>query len=245
MARRSALIILAAGAWMRAAPAPTYVGAAACAKCHAEAYRKWSQSRHSKMVQPATPESVKGDFSRSQVQLRGSNYLLRQSDGVYYITESYLTGKEQEHRVDYTLGNRRMQHYLTTLSSGRIGGLPPTWDVLRKDWFHNLDIADPNQTDELQVQVWNKGCYSCHVSQEEKNFNVEQDTYQTTWLDFGTNCERCHGPGSEHVARRSAATRPRTATRHIVVHTRIDPAHNSIACAQCHSFRALYASGFT
>jgi len=40
-------------------------------------------------------------------------YGLSQKDGVYYITESYLTGKQQEHRVDYTLG-------LATLPSGRI-----------------------------------------------------------------------------------------------------------------------------
>src|SRR5580692_11691634 len=53
-------------------------------------------------------------------------------------------GKPQEHRVDYTLGSRRMQHYLTTLPDGKIVVLPPTWDVQRKQWFHNLDIADPD-----------------------------------------------------------------------------------------------------
>ena len=72
MVRSFVQFILAAGVLARAAT-PTYLGAAACAKCHAEAYHKWSQSRHSKMVQPATPQGVKGDFSRGQIQLRGSN----------------------------------------------------------------------------------------------------------------------------------------------------------------------------
>jgi len=62
------------------------------------------------MVQPAKTAAVKGDFSRGRITLRGDNYTLRQRDGVYYITESYLTGKPQEHRVDYTLGSRRIQH---------------------------------------------------------------------------------------------------------------------------------------
>src|SRR5690348_12496589 len=88
-----------------ASAAPTYIGAAACAQCHADQQKKWSQSRHSKMVQPANLESVKGDFSRGRIELRGSPYVLRRKDGAFYITESYLTGKPQEHRVDYTLGN--------------------------------------------------------------------------------------------------------------------------------------------
>src|ERR1039457_1465725 len=107
MDRCTALIVLSGGIAVPAAAAPSYVGAAACAKCHAEVYSKWSASRHSKMVQPATPQGIRGDFSRSsEVVLRGSPYGLRERAGVYYITESFLTGHPQEHRVDYTLGNQ-------------------------------------------------------------------------------------------------------------------------------------------
>ena len=225
--------------------APTYVGALACAKCHAETHRKWSQSRHSKMVQPATPAAVKGDFARGQVKLRDQPYGLRERDGVYYITESYLSGKPQEHRIDYTLGNRRIQHYLTTLEDGRVIVLPPSWDVLRKDWFHNLDIADPDETEGVLVQVWNKSCHSCHVSQQEKNFDTEKIQYKTAWLDFGTNCERCHGPASEHVARYSSVTPPKGPARDVVMQTRLDPARNTMVCAQCHSFRDIYKTGYS
>jgi predicted CXXCH cytochrome family protein len=80
-------------------------------------------------------------------------------------------------------------------------------------------------------------CYSCHVSQQEKNFDAEKNEYKTSWLDFGTNCERCHGPGSEHVAH------PRTPD--IVVQTRLDPTRNTMVCAQCHSFRDTFAKGFS
>ena len=236
---------LGAAVWAHAAGGPAYVGAAACARCHDEVSHTWSQSRHSKMVQPASAAGVKGDFARGRVVLRGHPYLLSARGGSYYITESYLTGKPQEHRVDYTLGNRRIQHYLTTLASGRVIVLPPSWDVLRKDWFHNLDIGDPDETSEVLVQVWNKGCYSCHVSQEEKNFDVGQDVYHTKWLDFGINCERCHGPGGEHVAHYSAAERPRGPARDIVVQTRLDAARNTMVCAQCHSFRDIFVQGYT
>jgi len=241
----SVLAALAAAISSRAATASPYAGAAACAKCHADQQRKWSQSRHSKMVQPATAAGVKGDFTRGEIQLRGAGYQVRQRDGAYYITESYLTGKPQEHRVDYTLGNRRIQHYLTTLPDGRVIVLPPSWDILRKDWFHNLDIADPDEVTGVQVQVWNKNCYGCHVSQEEKNFDAEKGEYRTAWLDFGTNCERCHGPGAEHVAHYGAAEPPQGPTRDIVLQTRLDATRNTMVCGQCHSFRDIYVNGFT
>jgi predicted CXXCH cytochrome family protein len=227
------------------AQAASYVGMAACAKCHAEIHRQWTHSRHSKMVQPATRESVQGDFKLPLVKLRGVNFGLRERDGVFYITETYLTGKAQEHRVDYTLGNRRIQHYLTTLADGKIIVLPPSWDIGRKGWFHNLDIADPDEVEGVQVQVWNKMCYSCHVSQQEKNFDVEKNEYKTAWLDFGTNCERCHGPASEHVARYSSSSPQQKPTNDIVVQTRLDATRNTMICAQCHSFRDTFAKGYS
>ena len=221
-----------------------YEGAAACSNCHAAEYQKWSHARHGKMLQPAAPFSVEGDFSIGQVKLRGLTYRLRWEQGAYYITESYLSGKEQEHRVDYTLGSRRVQHYLTTLSDGRIVVLPPSWDVLRKQWFHNLEIVNPEESERVLVQVWNRACYGCHVSREEKGFDPERITYATRWTDFGTNCERCHGPGSEHVARYGRSRSEAKPGPDIVLQTRLDPLRNTMVCAQCHSLRNAISDDF-
>lgn len=221
-----------------------YAGAGACTRCHEQAHQIWTQSRHSKMVQPASLQGVKGDFSRGRIELRRETYLLRRNNGAFYITESYLFGKPVEHRIDYTLGNRRIQHYLTTLPDGKIIVLPPSWDILRKQWFHNLDIDDPEESPGVQVQVWNKNCYSCHVSQEQKNFNLEKNVYKTEWLNFGINCERCHGPGAAHVTDYSANP-PRRRPGDIVLQTHLDPMRNTMVCAQCHSFRDIEADGYT
>jgi predicted CXXCH cytochrome family protein len=239
-----ALILLTTAVMAHAAGVPGYAGAASCQKCHAAASHMWSSSRHSKMVQPAVPAGVTGDFAHAPVTLRGSVYRFRAQNGAYYITESYLTGKPQEHRVQYTLGNRRIQHYLTTLPDGRIIVLPPTWDVLRKTWFHNLDIDDPEEAPGVQVQIWNKNCYSCHVSQQEKNFNGDANAYKTTWLDFGINCERCHGPGAEHAAFYSNPAHQGKPAHDVVMQTRLDAARNTAICAQCHSFRDIFVDRF-
>ena len=245
MVRLGALLIWVwAIAGVGAAGLPSFAGAAACGKCHANVSHTWSASRHSKMVQPATTAGVVGDFGRGAVTLRGSVYRFRVQAGAFYITESYLTGKPQEHRIQYTLGNRRIQHYLSTLADGRIIVLPPTWDVLRKNWFHNLDIDDPEEAPGTQVQIWNKSCYSCHVSQEQKNFDPQKNAYQTAWLDFGINCERCHGPGAEHAAFYAKPGHEGKPAHDIVVQTRLTAARNTAVCAQCHSFRDILVDGF-
>jgi hypothetical protein len=223
----------------------TYVGAVTCSQCHSAEFQKWSHARHGKMLQPANSSSVEGNFSAGAVTLRGLTYHLHAEGGAYYISESYLSGKEQEHRVDYTLGSRRIQHYLTALPDGRIIVLPPSWDVLRKQWFHNLEIVNPEESDRVLLQVWNRSCYGCHVSREEKGFDPATLSYTTRWTDFGTNCERCHGPGSEHVSRYQHAATTRDADKAIVLQTRLNPLRNTMVCAQCHSLRNVVNDGFT
>ncbi len=238
------MFCLLAATGTSAAMEPGYLGAAACATCHPAAAGKWAGARHSKMVQPANAGSVQGDFTRGTVTLRGQDYTLSRAGDSFYITESYLTGRTQRHRIDYTLGNRRIQHYLTTLPDGRILVLPPSWDIARKQWFHNFDIGDPDESGDVEVQLWNKGCFSCHVSQEEKNFDPNKTEYKTSWLDFGVNCERCHGPAAKHVADYAAKPQPTGPARDIVVQTRLDAVRNTEVCGQCHSFRDIFVAGF-
>jgi hypothetical protein len=218
-----------------APPESPFVGAAACGECHAARHRVWTSGRHSRMIQPATAQSVLGDFSRGALRLRGDAYTVARKDGAFTITESYVTGETRERRVDYTLGSRRIQHYLSRLEDGRIVVLPPSWDVQRREWFHNLEIVSLEEGGLRKVQVWNSGCVGCHVSEEEKNYDPARAVYDTRWMDFGTSCERCHGPGRAHSDSPAAP---------MVVATRLPPDRATAVCAQCHSLRDVSAAGF-
>ncbi|HEY7475359.1 MAG TPA: cytochrome c3 family protein, partial [Vicinamibacterales bacterium] len=166
------------------------------------------------------------------------------ADG-YAIRAAFPSTREERHRVDYTLGSRRVQHYLTTMPDGRIVVLPPTWDVVRREWFHNLDIVNPDEATRNPVQVWNSNCFGCHVSAEVKGFDPALGKYATTWTDFGTNCERCHGPGAAHAARYAPAAATTPGSSAIVVPTRLTAERSTMVCAQCHSLRDVTIPGFT
>jgi predicted CXXCH cytochrome family protein len=228
----------------RGQPGPGYAGAQACARCHSAIHQEWAASRHNRMMQPATKQAVEGDFAQGKLVLGGSTYLLRQSNGSYSVTESDITGKEWEHRVEYTLGGRRIQHYLTTLPDGRIVLLPPTWDVIRKKWIYDLDSRNPEEAPGDPFQAWNKTCYSCHVSGGQKAFDARGLQYRTTWQNLGITCERCHGPGTGHIALMAGGAARTAANSAIVNPARLDAARSTMVCAQCHSLRDTYAAGF-
>ena len=43
-------------------------------------------------------------------------------------------------------------------------------------------------------------CAECHSTDLRKNYDYENDRYNTTWSEIDVSCEACHGPGSRHVA---------------------------------------------
>lgn len=179
----------------------------------------WGQTaairvRHSKMMQVASPATVQGDFSAGRIELRGAPFVVAHNGGAYTITESELSGKPWEHKVEYILGGRRIQEYLTTLPDGSIVVLAPVWDSVGKKWIHAADDGNPEEGAE---RLWNKDCYSCHLTGGRKGFDAGNLRYRTTWSALGVTCESCHGP------------RERNAT---------------VACDQCHSLRDVYVDDF-
>ena len=222
----------------------TYVGVARCAECHQDVHKTWASARHSKMLQPATPATVVGDFSRQGVTLRGARFALGRDGDRFSIGGPFPASRDEVHRVDYTLGSRRVQHYLTTLPDGRIVVLPPTWDVQRREWFHNLEIVNPDEAARNPVQVWNSNCVGCHVSGQEKGYDAARIRYDTRWIDFGTSCERCHGPGGAHADRYSPSRAADPGSSAIVVPTALEADRSTMICAQCHSLRDITFPGF-
>jgi tetratricopeptide (TPR) repeat protein len=127
---------------------------------------------------------------------------------------------------EYTLGGRRIRQNLTTMPDGRIVIGPQAWDVAGKKWIPASEVENPEESGE----VWNKDCYGCHVTGEKKNFDLEHNRYHTTWQSLGANCQRCHGDSADH--------------KKLLNPAKLDAARSTMLCAQCHSFRDIYADGF-
>ena len=182
-------VLLLAVLGLQAAPAPppaTFVGSAACARCHAPTYERWQRTRMANVVRdPAShPEAIIPDLR---------------------IPDPLVTFTPRE--IAFAYGSKWKQRYFTRKGDDYLP-LPAQWDVTARLW-RPYDVARPT----------GEACDGCHSV----NYNVVTKTV-TEW---NVGCERCHGPGSEHVARPSAGN--------IVNPARLDPVSANDTCIQCHS----------
>jgi hypothetical protein len=93
--------------------------------------------------------------------------------------------------------------------------------------------------------TFNASCYSCHVSQLARNFDLASRTYHTVWAEPGINCETCHGPGEEHVRVCRAAPKGQPPKDIKIIRMKgMPPVQTNDACAPCHAKMAPVSASY-
>jgi Flp pilus assembly protein TadD len=75
-------------------------------------------------------------------------------------------------------------------------------------------------------------CLNCHASRIQIRPGTVNGYIGQPFLEEGVSCERCHGPGEEHVRRMRSGSTSRGLA--IVNPVKLDPARRDSVCAQCH-----------
>ena len=181
-----------------------YVADADCATCHQPELEAWTGSHHDLAMQVATPETVLGDFGDAAFTHHGvTSRFFRRGDRFFVNTEG-PDGAPDDFELTHTLGVEPLQQYLAPFPGGRLQSLPIAWDTARKRWFHLYPDERIEPDDPLhwtgRYQTWNLQCAACHSTDLRKGYDVDSDTYDTTWAEIDVGCQACHGPGERHVA---------------------------------------------
>jgi len=136
------------------------------------------------------------------------------------VSDPLLTFAKDEIALVY--GGKWKQRYFK-----KVGGdyfpLPAQWDVSNKVWRayfvrEGTDWWTPFYPADNMKRPTGPLCDGCHSV----NYNI-QTGMATEW---NVGCEKCHGPGSEHLTRPSRAT--------IVNPARLDFVSANDVCIQCH-----------
>jgi len=191
------------------APAPEYLGLAACADCHAEEAERWRGSHHDLAMQEASDESVLGDFADAAITHFGVTSSFFRQDGGFFVRTEGPDGQHGDFEIAYTFGFDPLQQYLVRFPGGRLQALSLAWDARPAEaggqrWFHLYPDEAIAHDDILHwtaaAQNWNFMCADCHSTGLQKGYDLAEDRYETTWQELNVSCEACHGPGSAHVA---------------------------------------------
>ncbi len=184
-----------------------YTGSLSCRECHQRFHHLWNTSFHGSAMQPFTPELAREKLQPQKKEIRIKDYGYKyEFDGEKgYVVERGPT-ETKKYRILHTLGGKNVFYFLTLLERGKLQTLPIAYDVRRCEWYdmaasgvrHFLDMPDEPIYWTEWPYTFNTACYNCHVSQLSKNYAPETDTYSTTWIEPGINCETCHGPCEEH-----------------------------------------------
>lgn len=145
--------------------------------------------------------------------------------------------------IDWILGSgNRTRSYLYQTDLGEMFQLPIGWYSEGQYWEMSPGYESGDH-DGISRKI-TRQCLFCHNAFPE----VEQDHYSAADLfpedlPEGTGCQRCHGPGAEHVnvalsagdleAIRGAITNP----------ARLEPALRDSVCMQCHLLPAISVVG--
>ena len=187
-------------------PNATFVGSEACIDCHKNEVEAWQGSHHDMAMKHANKTSVLGDFDDVRVMHDGKENRFFQKGKEYWVNIEGPDGQFHDYKISYTFAFEPLQQYMVEFDDGRVQLIPFAWDSRPNEaggqrWFHLY--PDTTNTDEFywtnSGQNWNFMCADCHSTNLQKNYDTEQNRYQTTWSEINVGCEACHGPASDHV----------------------------------------------
>lgn len=223
-----------------------YVSTNTCASCHEQEYQQWQQSHHKHAMSVANATSVLGDFNNAEFTKDGVRTRFYKKNGRYYVSTQGGDGNYQEYEIAYTFGHVPLQQYLVKMDGGRLQTLTVAWDTEKKAWYSLYPDEKTPPGDPLHWGsrhfTWNTMCADCHSTNLQKNYDINTDSFATSFASVNVDCQACHGPGDKHVKWAEDANLPDNG---LVVDLRNTTAEQQLAqCGRCHSRRSPVSDSF-
>ena len=220
MPRRFPLLLLA----ISGAFGADFVGNKACAPCHAAIYRSYMRTPMARSSGKVGSEEPKELFERAEFRdTRGAF--------AYRVTPDYRFEFTQQGARQPIAGLRALSYFVGSGAAARTfliddGGFlfesPVTYYRQSASWkaspgFEGLDY--PYLTRPVVPS-----CLQCHASGIQANAGTLNGYVNPPFLENGVSCERCHGAGSDHIARGAKMVNP----------AKLAPEARDSICAECH-----------
>jgi tetratricopeptide (TPR) repeat protein len=209
------------------------VGSKACRGCHAEIYRRYSATSMSQSSGRAGVGSFHESFDHASFRdpASGAEYRVSIAAKGYRLEFSRRdSGAQGQRLLEWFVGSGRVgRSYISSLD-GFLFEAPVSYFSLRTKW----DIS-PGYQQHSSIHVTRAvgtGCLQCHASRLQPVTGTQNRFNLPPFLEGGVSCERCHGPGKNHVEMMTSGKRK--VSSEIVNPAKLDASRRDSVCAQCH-----------
>jgi len=216
-----------------------YVGINTCRQCHMDIYRTFIKTGMGQSFGLASRAKSAALFEPNTVVhdsfLNFSYHPYWEKDS-FKIAEFRLAGKDTVYKriekVDYIIGSGQHTNSHMFSVNGYLHQIPITYYTQKGTW--DLPPGFENGTNTRFSRKIGLECMSCHNALP--GF-VEGSENKFDFVPEGINCERCHGPGSAHVALKQKGVLVDTSRE--IDYSIVNPAKLSIdlqfdVCQRCH-----------
>lgn len=215
-----------------------YVGINTCKQCHASIYESFIKTGMGKSFDKATKHKSSGEFHKSVIYDKIGDYYYKAfwlNDSLQ-ILEYRLKGKDtifkRQETVNYIVGSGQHTNSHIQSVNGYLNQMPLTYYTQSKQW--DLPPGFENGRNTRFTRKIELECMSCHNNYPDFVLGSENKFIA---VPEGISCERCHGPGSIHVAQRQ--TNAPIDTSKYIDYSIVNPAKLSIdaqfdICQRCH-----------
>jgi hypothetical protein len=218
-----------------------YVGDDVCGSCHQDKLHTFQQTAHHRTSNLPSARSIAGRFTPPENNVKtidpGLAFRMDAAHGSFYQTAVFgkpPNTKERSEAFGLVIGSGRKGQTYLYWKEDELFELPVSYWVELGRWVNSPGYLDGTANFDRPVIP---RCVECHATYFEPLTPAPLgNRYDQTDFVLGISCERCHGPGQEHVSdhRSAAAAATAPATQDIVNPAKLSRDRQIEVCAQCH-----------
>jgi len=226
-------------------PANAYVDARLCAGCHEKIARTYARTGMARSFYRPQASNTPEDYAHGNPffhQKSDTWYAMLQRDGEYYQRRwrSGPGGREiqvQESRIDYIMGSgNHVRTYLHRTDRGMLLELPLAWySENGGTWAMNPGYDRAYTLPPTTIAYECMGCHNSYPRIPAGHDEPGSEPVYMGALPEGIDCQRCHGPGENHVTLAGTKGASVAEVRKAIVNpARLSVERQMEVCIQCH-----------